>query len=115
MLRFDHKILAALVFVAMLPLKGVASSPGMIEGPSGCTWNASVVRVQDTQITLRLNAIYGACMQDPSPCGKEGDTIEAKLTVAQNSVEIGSTVQVWVDATGATFSPPTCTSRPIAP
>lgn len=115
MLRVDYRTLAAVIFAAVLPFKAAASSPGMIEGPSGCTWNASVVAVQDTTITLKLDTMYGACMQMPYPCGKEGDITTATRTDAQKSLEIGGKTQVWVDANGATFTPPPCTRTPINP
>lgn len=115
MLRVDHRILAVVVFAVMLPFKAVASSPGMIEGPSGCTWNASVVAVQDTVITLKLDTMYGSCMQFPYPCGKDGDIMTATPTDAQKSLNVGGKIQVWVDENGATFTPPACTHQPISP
>lgn len=115
MLRADHGILAVLVFMTLLPFEVAASSPGMIEGPSGCTWNASVVSVQDTKITLKLDTMYGACMQYPHPCGKKDDIVTAIRTDAQKSLNMGDKTHVWVDNAGATFTPPACSRQPINP
>lgn len=102
-----------------------ASSPGMIEGPPGCDWEAQVVSAGAEGVTLKLVKMHGTCMMEYGNCGKEGDTV----TVPPGDKEAttyapGSAVNVWVtgpegvkeaSALAATFMHPACTRTPIVP
>ncbi|MEZ0224795.1 MAG: hypothetical protein ACAH83_09600 [Alphaproteobacteria bacterium] len=113
--------IAALIFMP----SARASSPGMIEGPPGCDWEAQVVSADAAGVTLKLVKMAGTCMMDAGNCGKEGDTVKAPPGDRDASAyAAGSTVNVWVtgpDGTNdasvlaATLKHPACTRVPIGP
>lgn len=89
-------------FIATLVLMSPAqaSSPGMIEGPAGCDWEAKVVSAEASSgVTLQLTKMHGTCMMDYGNCGKEGDTVTAPLGDKDAAAyAAGSTVNVWVSS-----------------
>lgn len=74
-----------------------ASSPGMTEGPPGCSWNANVTVSGATNIAVELQTIRATCMYDYGPCGKEGEIYTIEMTDAKLGITEGDTIQVWVD------------------
>lgn len=100
---------------ALTALPALASSPGMIEGPPGCDWEASVTGTTTTtppQLQLKLVKLSGTCMAEPGPCGQPGD----EITVDQDGThQTGQTVHVWVSGVFAMLTHPTCTKIPIKP
>ncbi len=102
---------------AVLPAK--ASSPGMIEGPPGCAWTATVTTL-DPAVQVRLDKMIGTCMYEPGPCGKEGDVIPLPTENLSILLAQGQTLDVWVDTDAggglrANVSIPACARTPVNP
>jgi hypothetical protein len=118
-------ILACFLLCAgvLLPLNTLrASSPGMVEGPPGCDWVATVVSASTSKVTVRLRRLHGTCMQAPGNCGKEGDTFAVDTgDLAPENFSPGATVHIWVSsapgspALAATLKHPNCTRTPMTP
>ncbi|TAL31670.1 MAG: hypothetical protein EPN97_10725 [Alphaproteobacteria bacterium] len=120
-------IILTAVFITALGLTppARASSPGMIEGPPGCDWEAQVVSAGLEGVTLKLVKMHGTCMMDYGNCGKEGDTVTAPPGDQDAAAYApGAAVNVWVTgpegAAGsasltATLKHPDCTRTPIVP
>lgn len=93
-----------------------ASSPGMIEGPRGCDWEAFVVSASSTttpQLELKLTKLHGSCMYEAGPCGQPGDKVTVSTTGHDTAYQTGQTIHVWVSGTAATLEHPRCTRTPI--
>ena len=123
-----RKFVSATCVIAALGFIGAAraSSPGMVEGPPGCDWDATVISADaGAGVTLQLVKMNGTCMMDAGNCGKEGDRITAPLDGKDISAYApGSTVHVWVSNPVqvnndrqliATLTHPECTRTPITP
>ena len=119
-------LLAPFLAVLVSMASAQASSPGMIEGPPGCDWEAKVVSAEASSgVTLQLVKMAGTCMMDYGNCGKEGDTVTAPLGDKDAAAyAAGSTVNVWVSSPEvgagtavltATLQHPDCTRTPITP
>lgn len=88
----------------------------MIEGPPGCTWDATVIAVSGAQVKIRLEKMYGSCMYEPGPCGSAGDVLSLP-NGKDKPAKAGDALQVWVDADAdshlrASLEPPVCTRKP---
>ncbi len=106
-----------LFFALLLALPAFASSPGMIEGPPGCTWNATVVEMGEANAALRLDTLYGTCMQQPGDCGKPDDVVTITFEL-KDEITKGATKKIWVDSDAegnlrATLTHPACTRVPV--
>lgn len=110
----------AFIFLLLASSPAAASSPGMIEGPPGCSWNATVSVSGATSTAVELQTVRATCMYEPGNCGKEGEIYTLEVTDPSLGITQGDTVQVWVapDADGAlkaSLAHPPCTKTPITP
>ena len=118
----DHmnlRILAPGGLVLGLPARSVlASSPGMVEGPPGCTWESKAVKIDSKQkpaIHLELVKLHGSCVYRPYPAGKPCQELLAEPKKSGSAPKVGDSVEVLVGETHATLDLPTCTRTPIRP
>lgn len=112
------KLASVVLLSALTALPAWASSPGMMEGPPGCDWEATVVSVSASappELQLKLEKMHGSCMYAPSPCGQPGDKVTVATAGQDTAYQIGQTLHVWVAGNTATLTHPQCTRTPIAP
>lgn len=113
-MRSFFSFLTILIFV---PVTASASSPGMIEGPPGCDWEANITALheqRDRTLDVQLKKMHGTCMYAPGPCGDEGENVTVPL--GSESTELftpGQTVHIWVSGNKATLTHPNCKREPI--
>ena len=100
-----------------------ASSPGIVAGPPGCSWDATVIgggmissATDETFFFVKLEKEYGRCMAfvPAETCGTSGK--EFRLAVpgyAPEKYKAGATVRVWVNGATARVENPACTQTPI--
>lgn len=76
-----------------------ASSPGMIEGPMGCSWKLSVLlkgKGPDSKLRLRFESELGSCTNIPC-VGRVGDLIEIPIKLlGDKERKLGASVEAWV-------------------
>lgn len=110
------KRLLTLTLFTALAAPAWASSPGMLEGPPGCDWEATVTGKTATtppQLQLKLSKLSGTCMAEPGPCGQPGDDLTVDASGQDGTLQTGQTVHVWVSGVFAMLTHPTCTRTPI--
>lgn len=83
--------LTLLVFLA--PSFALASSPGLTEGPAGCTWNATVKKAGKSSISVHVDEQYGSCMDETCPIDAEGKN----YTLTGKKYKAGEVIRIWVD------------------
>lgn len=123
MTREDALRLFSLLFFLCYASAVAASSPGMVEGPPGCSWDATVdatavsSATDETYFYIRLAKEHGRCMAFVAPdiCG----IVDKKFRIAvpgyaPEKYRHGETVRVWVSGETASFTAPACTKTPIA-
>lgn len=71
----------------------LASSPGLTEGPAGCTWNATVKKVGKSSISVYVDQQYGSCVDEPCPIDAEGKS----YTLSSKKYKAGEVIKIWVD------------------
>jgi hypothetical protein len=108
------------LFLLLASFPARASSPGMVEGPPGCSWHATVSVSGATNVAVELQTIRATCMYAPGPCGKEGEIYTIAVTDTRLGITQGETIKVWVDigADGkprASLNHPPCTKTPVNP
>ncbi len=100
-----------------------ASSPGVVEGQPGCSWDATVLgggmissATDVTFFSIKLDKEHGRCMEyvPLELCGTVGKQLRIAIpgTVPQQ-YRPGETVRVWVNGVTASIEPPACTKKPI--
>lgn len=112
------QIFTILSFFAFLAI-AAASSPGMVEGPPGCSWYATVTVASPANLAVELQTVHGTCMASPGDCGQSGDTLTVSVTDQAQQSSAGETVKVWVNhaADGTlqgTLTHPPCQRRPMS-
>lgn len=99
-----------------------ASSPSMIEGPPGCSWDATVngggmisSATDVTFFSITLDKEHGRCMEyvPLERCGTVGKQLRIAVpgTVPQQYTS-GETLRVWVNGSTASVEQPACTKMP---
>lgn len=103
-------------------LPAAASSPGMVEGPPGCSWDATVdvaavsSATDETYFFVRLEKEHGRCMAfvPPATCGITGKKFRIAVPGhVPEKYRHGDMVRVWVNGETASFTASACTKTPI--
>ncbi len=100
-----------------------ASSPGVVEGRPGCSWDATVIgggmissATDVTFFSIKLDIMRERCMEyvPLELCGTVGKQMRIDFpgTVPQQ-YRPGETVRVWVNGVTASVEQPACTKKPI--
>ena len=69
------RLLLSAFLLLMIPGTSHASSPGMVEGPPGCLWDATVIQSEETSIVIRLDRVWASCMAASCPVGDPLDEV----------------------------------------
>lgn len=89
--------IAPAAFFALLvlgaPIPAMAGSPGVIEGPAGCTWNATVKKVNKSSMSVHVDEQYGSCVDEACPVDAEGKT----YSLPAKKYKTGEVIKIWVD------------------
>lgn len=70
-----------------------AENPGFLEGPSGCTWNATVKKIDKSSVSVQVDEQYGSCIDEACPVDATGKTY--KLTGKKYKAD--QVIKIWVD------------------
>ena len=84
-----------LTLVLVFGLSGIAraGTPGFLEGPAGCTWNATVKKVDKSSVSVHVDEQYGSCIDEACPVDATGKTY--KLTGKKYKAD--EIIKIWVD------------------
>lgn len=105
--------LKSLLLILTSASSAFASSPGMIEGPNGCSWKATVVTLKAHQIDVSLDRLAGCCVYHVRT-GTEGQKMTLKRPTGF-SAKPGASIEIWLEEGAAepSLEIPSCHRKPI--
>jgi hypothetical protein len=109
------KYTLCLSLVLVLGLSGIArAETSVLEGPAGCTWNATVKKADKSSASVHVDEQYGSCVDEACPVDAEGKTYK----LSGKKYKTGEVIKIWVDLDKkgkehATAEVPKCWSQTV--